>query len=516
MARIPVAHPVPVRRIHRSVPVAALVVSLYGPSALAADPVPAAPALPRLGISPGEPQNRSAQPALPFGVSTSKSSGFVLDFHGYLLMPLTLGFNERDNPLPGQGKTVVHNPPLIPLNSRSFSHTGVVPTPYGQLNFSYGNSLLSATLILAAENFTEATGLYNPVEQLGARDAFLSLNLSQQLGTPFELRVGAYTSRYGVMGSYDLGRYGTPLIARTNTIGETATMGLPLQEGLTLVVEEGIGGQLGKPNANTVSSQYNDYAFTEAGATFVAHAHAGLDVQHLVQVGLHYFYAWTRDDTAGTGLQPDGKISVFGADARLTAGPYGHLYAGLGITSLTNARSVSGAIEVLNARGGPEIMAQYLGGEASNGDGTLTTVGAQYDLSVSRLLFGESFQGLSPDILVSLFGIYTKVSSDAPDADGDTKLKIGAEATYNALSWFGVSGRFDHVAPGDTNAESFNVITPRVLFHNGWDSQMEIALSYSHFIYGGGVVIDTGSPPTPSPEIVPDGDVLALTGWLWW
>jgi len=93
----------------------------------------------------------------------------VLDFHGYLLMPLTLGFNERDNPQPGQGKTVVHNPPLVPLNSRDFSHTGVVPTPYGQLNFIYGNSLLSATLILAAENFTDATGLYNPVEQLGAR-----------------------------------------------------------------------------------------------------------------------------------------------------------------------------------------------------------------------------------------------------------------------------------------------------------------------------------------------------------
>ena len=37
---------------------------------------------------------------------------------------------------------------MIPINSRSFTHTGVVPTPYGQLNFTYGNQLLSATLIL--------------------------------------------------------------------------------------------------------------------------------------------------------------------------------------------------------------------------------------------------------------------------------------------------------------------------------------------------------------------------------
>ena len=99
---------------------------------------------------------------------------------------------------------------------------------------------------------------------------------------------------------------------------------------------------------------------------------------------------------------------------------------------------------------------------------------------------------------------------------GDTKLKLGTEVTYNALSWFGVSGRFDHVAPGDSSTQSFNVITPRVLFHNGWDSQMEIALSYSRFIYGGDVVIDTGSPPTPDALAIPDADVLALTGWLWW
>jgi hypothetical protein len=471
--------------------------------------------LPRLGISPGEPQNRSAQPALPFGLSPVKSKAFVLDFHGYLLLPLTLGFNERSDPAPGQGETVVHNPPLIPNNSRSFSHTGVVPTPYGQVNFTYGNSLLSATLILAAENFSDATGLYNPVEQLGARDAFLSLDLSEHAGVPLEVRVGAYTGRYGVMGSYDLGRYGTPLIARTNTIGESVTLALPLGDDLQLVLEQGLGGQLGKPNTNTVPSQFNDYAFSEVGATFVGHLHAGLDVSRLVQVGLHYLQAWSRDDTAGTGLAPDGTIRVLGADARLTAGRAGHLYLGLARTDLTNAATVSGALEVLNARGGPELIREYLG-PASNGDGALTTIGVQYDLSVARLIYADAFQGLSPDILVSIFGIHTAVASDDPDFDGDGKLKLGSEVTYNALPWFGVSGRFDHVAPGESSNESFNVITPRVLFHNGWDSQMEIALSYSRFIYGGDVVIETGSPPTPDPLTLPDADVFALTGWLWW
>jgi hypothetical protein len=234
------------------------------------------------------------------------------------------------------------------------------------------------------------------------------------------------------------------------------------------------------------------------------------------QVGLHYFYAWTRDDTATTAVIPDGTITVFGADARLMAGRFGHLYLGMGITSLTNARPVSGAIEVLNARGGREIMDQYLGGDPSNGDGSLTTVGAQYDLSVSRMLYGEQFQGLSPDILVSVFGIHTSIESDAPDYDGDSKLKLGTEVTYNALSWFGVGGRFDHVSPGDSSREAFNIVTPRLLFHNGWDSQMEIALSWSHFIYGGEFDLDSGNPPIFPPTASPDGDVVALTGWLWW
>lgn len=471
--------------------------------------------LARLGLSPGEPQNRSAQPNLPFGLSPAKSKSFVLDFHGYLLMPLTLGFNQRENPEPGQGKTVVHNPPLVPINSRNFTHTGVIPTPYGQVNFTYGNSLLAATLILAAENFTDATGLYNPVEQLGARDAFLSLNLSEQVGTPLQVRVGAYTSRYGVMGSYDLGRYGTPLIARTNTVGETVTAGFSLGPTATLVLEQGLGGQLGKPTANTVPSQYNDFAYTEAGATFVAHAHAAVDVLGTAQLGLHYLYAWTRDDTASTGVIPDGSIGVFGADARLMAGRFGHLYAGLSHVSLTNAMPVSGAIEILNARGGPELVKYYLG-DASEGDGSLTTLGVQYDLSVARMLFPDLFQGQSADILISAFGMRTGIASDDPDTDGDSKLKLGVEATYNALSWLGASARFDHVSPGDSSRESFNVITPRLLFHDDWSSQMEIALSYSHFIYGGEFVLETGNPPTPDLLATPDADVFALTGWFWW
>jgi hypothetical protein len=496
---------------------------LFGATPAAAQAQAAKPVLPRLGIAPGEPQNRSAQPALPFGVAPGKSSGFVLDFHGYLLLPLTLGANERAAPDAEQGDLVLHNPPQIPNNSRSFRHTGVVPEPYGQLNFTYGNATIAGTLILAARNFTDASGLYNPVEQIGVRDAYVTLDLSGYAGIPLEARVGAYTSRYGVMGTYDLGRYNTPLIARVNTVGQTVTAGFSLGEGITLVLEEGFGGQLGKPNEDTVPQAWNDYAFPDVGATFVGHVHAGLDVFRFAQIGLHYLRAFTRDDTASGAFKADGSISVLGADARLMAGNFGHLYVGMAKTTATNSVTVSGAIEVLNARGGPELMEHYLVGEgappapAFDGDGGLFTLGAQYDLSVARLMYGDAFKGLSPDIIISLFGISTSVDSELPTADGISKLKLGTEVTYNALSWLGVGARFDHVSPNsDESREAFNIISPRVLFHNGWDSQLEVSLQYSHFIYGSNVRIESGSPPLLSDTAVPDADVFTLAGWFWW
>ena len=144
----------------------------------------------------------------------------MLDFHGYVLLPFEAAFHKREVVELGQSGTVIHTPPLIPQDLRTFSYTGVVPTPWVQLDFTYGNSVVSATAILAARTLSDAAGMYNPVDQLGVNDAYLDVNLSQPLKMPVELKVGAFTGRYGAMGQWDAGRYGTPLIAQTNSIGE--------------------------------------------------------------------------------------------------------------------------------------------------------------------------------------------------------------------------------------------------------------------------------------------------------
>src|SRR5579863_1346977 len=317
--------------------------------------------VPRIGLDPGEPQVPSPTPAVPFGVQPALSREYVLDFHGYLLLPAQLGLHERPSTTLalGQSSLVLHAPPLVPMDSHDFAYTGVVPNPWLQLNFIYGNSTVSATVILAGTSAIDAAGYYDPVAQMGVNDAFLTVNLSKKFGFPFQLNVGAYTGRYGAMGMYDAGRYGTPLIAQTNTIGEEVTLAYKVGEVL-LLVDQGLGGQLGRPPAGLVPAGWNDFADPNVGATFVNQLHLGLAYRPLLRLGLHYLTAFTQDDLTPAGNIPNGRITVMGADVHVTGGRAGHLYLGVAKTWATNAQSVSGAIEVLNARGGPELRARYL------------------------------------------------------------------------------------------------------------------------------------------------------------
>jgi hypothetical protein len=510
--------------------------------------------LPRLGLSPAEPQVRSATPSVPFGINPAESKEFVLDFHGYLLLPATVGVHDRpvtmrDDPNPGPsttvdgvlvktlpdgtvittpdgkpvpvpkvptgGGTVLHTPPLLAQDLRSFEYTGAVPTPWGQLNFIYGNKTVSGTVIMAATTFSDAAGYYNIPAQLGVNDAFITVNATKYFGFPFQLYVGAYTGRYGAMGAYDAGRYATPLIARTNSIGETITTGYKLGE-FFLVLEQGLGGQLGRPPVGLIPQGWNDFSDGNVGATFVGHVHLGLAYGAFGHLGLHYLAAWTQDDQVKGGQIPNGQITVLGADAQVTAGRFGHLYLGVAHTKAKDAATISGAIEILNARGGPELIAQYLGPN-SNGNGSLTTFGAQYDLSISKLNFGPLYTGMSPDILVSLFTVGTSVSSDDPACNDVFKVKMGGEATYLMMSWLGVSGRFDHVRlHGSDSKKAFSIMTARLLFHTGWRSRDEFALHYSYFQNGSDVVALTGFPPGSSPDASPDRHVVTLSGTFWW
>ncbi|HEY3237311.1 MAG TPA: hypothetical protein VGJ84_21505 [Polyangiaceae bacterium] len=481
---------------------------------------------PRLGMSPGAPQNQSAAPAQPYGIESTRADDWVLNFHGYVQAPLSLGFAERVNPVPGQSSLVIHSPPDIPQDIRSFEFTGVIPKPWVQLDFTYGTTLIRGNLIIAARQISSAGGVYIPPDNLGLSDAWVSFDLTPVLGQQYavEANVGGFKSRYGIMGEYDQGRYGTPVIARINSIGENLNAALDL-ESISLVLEQGFGASVGTPSG-AIAAGWNDFADRNSGATLVTHVHAGVayDLSReptapvTIQGGLHYITAFSQDDRVAGNLQPDGKINVYGADVRLTAGPFGHLYVGLGRAELFNAKIVSGAIEILNARGGAEITREYLDGknQLSNGNGALTTLGGQYELSVRRLMFPE-LKDHGPDIYAAVFGMRTAVESFDPELDGTLKWKAGAELTYSMFSWLGMGARYDHVTPNDAFPDrNFDIISPRVIFHTDWNSPDELVLQYSRFIYGTTVIVKSGFPPEPDPTIHPDQDVLTMSASVWW
>ncbi len=475
------------------------------------------PAAPQVGALPG-----GVTPA--FGKKSTKESDWRFDFHGYLTAPLNMGFNTRPMPLPGQEKTVLHTPPVVPDDLETFSHTGVVPTTYARLNFSQGNSIISANVSIVARQANAATTFLEPSAQQGITDLFVAITPEPYKKVRVQFLLGAFSSRYGTAGEYDEGRYGTPMIARINGMGEQVSAKAAFGN-FTLIVEQGLQGQGNKAAASTIPDASNDFADPGAGSTFASHAHVGLGYRKLGVLGAHYIRAWSQDDRAG-GLALDGGMDIAATDLRMTLGRFGHLYLAFAYTKAENARTVSRIVSVLNTKGGKGLMDNYLG-LLGNGTGTLTTIGGQYDLSIGKLVsYPTPFSGDGPDLFVSLFGMQTHVSSaDCTPCDGSgprrfddiTMRKFGIEGTYSLLSWLAFSTRYDQVAPNvDASDYSFAVLAPRLIFRSDWVATDQIMLQYAHWFNGSLTTVRAGDPPRPDVTVIPDTDVLTLSATMWW
>jgi hypothetical protein len=470
----------------------------------------------KLGLAPGVPQTNALpggmQPA--YGQKSVDMQDWRFDYHGFFTAPLRIGLNERENPAPDQSKLVLHAPPVVPDDLETFSHTGVVPTPYAQLNFSYGNKVVTGNVFILAKVANVSTGFFDPSAQLGVNDVFLTFNMPD-VGKDmhFEVNLGQFTNRYGVMGEYDEGRYGTPLIARTNGAGENIIGRFKLGD-ITLLVEQGFQGQSDKAPTGLVPDGWNDFGDPNVGTSFVNHLHLGAGFMGAATVGLHYMNAWSQDDRATGPLVPDGRIRILGADLRLTLKKFGHLYAAASLVDAKDSRNVGRIVEVLNTRGGPGLMDNYLGND--NGTGKLTIVGGQYDLSLARLLRSDDFVGDGPDIFLSAFGML--VNSESKDTSKPTKRrKFGVEGTYSLLPWLAANARYDIVQPDvDFNSYNYAVITPRLIFRTGWQAHDQVALSYSHYFNGALTTVRGGYPPKEDVTIIPDEDVVSLSASMWW
>ncbi len=471
-----------------------------------------------ISLSPDAPQSVALPGGITpaFGEKSVSSSDWLFDIHGFLMLPLRVGLNEREHAYVGQKKTVLHTPPVVPGNFETFDYTGVVPDPWVQLNFSYGNRDVTATVIIAARSVTNGTQYFNPPDQLGINDAFISFHPKTDGQARYVVNVGAFASRYGAMGEYDLGRYGTPLIARVSGMGVTGTTEFPVNDTWKATLEAGAVGQINKAPVGVEPAGWNGFTDPNTGTSYAAHGHLSLTYDEHVSLTGHAIHAFSQDDRATPTTQRDGSIDVFGADLRLSLHKLGHLYAGYGHTKAKDARSVSAVIRVLNAPGGPGLMDEYFGDD-SGGNGSLDTIGAEYDLSLGRLLNSEeAFDGKRPDVVLSGFGIHTQVKSPVAEFDGVSKLKYGGEVTYSMLSWFAVSGRYDRVMPDTSDAaQTHAIVSPRIIFKSDWQSQDQVVLQYSRYMSGSRTTVKVGYPPERDPTVVPDEHVISLAASMW-
>ena len=206
-----------------------------------------------------------------------------------------------------------------------------------------------------------ATSFFDPTLQGGITDAFITFNLPHLArNAHLAINVGAFSNRYGTMGEYDEGHYATPIIGRTNGVGENVVARMAFGD-LVVAFEQGFQGQLDKAPIGLTADGWNGFADPNTGTGLVMHEHLGISYRRQLTAGLHHMRAWSQDDRAAQAFTPDGSISVLGADLRFSASHLGHAYLGASYTAADNARSVGRIHSVMNTQGGLDLMRNYLG-----------------------------------------------------------------------------------------------------------------------------------------------------------
>jgi hypothetical protein len=181
-----------------------------------------------------------------------------------------------------------------------------------------------------------------------------------------------------------------------------------------------------------------------------------------------------------------------------------------------HANALTDLVQVLNTGSGRYLNERYFGFD-SGGNGTLTLAGLHYTVSLGTLLrHPVAFWGVGPDLHVSVFGIYGYSNSNADTAGSRHMLKFGTELFYSFSKYMGAAFRFDQVMPDiDQSAQSFAVLTPKLIFRSDWNSRHTLTVQYSGYITDAAVVVH-GDNRLVAASDNPDEHMLAMYGTIWW
>ena len=522
--------------------VAAAACALFAPSAFAQ-----ATATPAGGVSGTEavPAQPPTEETIPANQGPASYSGPVapttdewkFSWNGYFRAPMRIGLAKRDNPGPGQSNRTLHSPFLTDDQYLNWNYTRQWEKDWSEVFFNYGNSKVTGTVGFGAYNLTDA-GTQDPHGQFGLQQAYVTWRPDAKVDhLRIEVKVGSFWNKYGMAGKYDAGKYDTYVFGRTHTMGELVGLEYDVSD-FTFKISEGFGTRGEQANIGTAPT------VGTTGFTLLSHFHGGIAYKNFAEIGLHYLTSWCQDARVeGPGDQgADGQVAITGVEGRLNGGVLGYLWVGYSHVKATHEAIVGPAIEVLhslNTDATLNMTNQFFGGR---GDGTLNTLSVQYDYSFGTLWRkiqnpNSSFWGDGPDVILSLFGMYTTVSSPATDPatgaalvnpmtgrawDGVKKLKFGTDLVAFPFAWLGAGFRYDKVQPDvHDSSQSFWVISPKIVFRSAFITHEEITVQYSKYTYGTHVYPqppngpDPGSAPTATAQR-PDENVFGVKATMWW
>ncbi|HZU84536.1 MAG TPA: hypothetical protein VE987_16515, partial [Polyangiaceae bacterium] len=328
-----------------------------------------------------------SRPACPAGVSPAAQAKADLKSYQAALGDANGGggtspYNGVYCAAPGQSRTSLHSPYVPDDQYLAWSYTRQWEQAWAEVFLSYGNDVIRGTVGLQGYDFTDASLLGNQAApaQFGIGQGWITVTPRLPLDqASLVWKVGAFWEKFGMAGRYDGGPYDTYMFGRTHQIGEslageyrTADWSLRLEDGFGAhleMVPAGIalsGSQLSLNYLNNVAG--NNYPpGASPGFTLLHHLHAGASYKRRFDLGAHYLVAWSQDDrvqgtlgsspsggalnTVDASGQPDGSLSVVGAEARLST-YLGEVYVAYSHIDARNVTTVGPAIEVLHSQGG--------------------------------------------------------------------------------------------------------------------------------------------------------------------
>ena len=191
----------------------------------------------------------------PTGRKPADEQDYRFDFHGFLTMPLRVGLNKRAGAVTTEQKE--------PGAPRAAGRAGL--SRFVRLHRRRAASPTRSWRSRTATPWSPAprSSRRAPPAPPPASSTRRCSPASPMRSSPSTCRtwprartsainVGAFSNRYGTMGEYDEGHYGTPIIGRTNGVGENVVARFALGD-LVLAAEQGFQGQLDKPPVGLVA-----------------------------------------------------------------------------------------------------------------------------------------------------------------------------------------------------------------------------------------------------------------------